>query len=162
MMDFTFEGKRQDETVETVVKTHPFVLFEPGLQAILVMAIPFDVFLFYGATGFFTLSFFVCLVSAFAIFSRQFYDFAASVFVITDKRVIYLEQDGFFKRRVIETNYDKIQDVASHTKGAMRTMLDFGNIEIRTAGASLGSEIIIKNIPHPYRIQQEISKRVGE
>ena len=98
---------------------------------------------------------------AFAIFSQAYYLYSSSVFLITSERVIYLDQRSVFRRIIIETNLDKIQDISSDTKGPVRTSLDFGNLIIRTAGASAGSEIVVRNIPAPYEIQQEITKRMG-
>lgn len=160
MKEFTFDGQRADESVEEVVKNHPFILFWPGFKSVVLLAIPVAVLMFFGATTFFTLATFVVVLVVFSIFGRAWYEFSASVFIITNQRIMYLDQVGFLKRRIIETNLDKIQDVASKTDGMIRTSLDFGDIVIRTAGASAGSEIVIKNIAHPYQVQQAISKRI--
>ena len=160
MKEFTFDGQRADESVEEVVKNHPFILFWPGIKCVLVLVVPVAVLMFLGATTTFTVTAFVALLVVFSIFGTAWYEFSASVFIITNQRVMYLDQVGFFKRKIIESNLDKIQDVTSHTSGVLKTSLDFGDVVIRTAGASVGSEIIIKNIPHPYQVQQAISKRI--
>jgi len=100
----------------------------------------------------------VCVLVAFGIFFRAFYDYNQSVFVLTNQRVINVGQDGFWKRKITETDLEKIQDVASETSGIWRTMFKFGDLVIRTAGAGQGSEIIVKNIANPYEVQQEIVK----
>lgn len=160
MKEFTFDGQRADESVEEAVKNHPFILFLPGLKSILFLVIPVAVLLFWGATSAFTFTAFIAVLIAFAVFSKSYYEYSASVLIVTNQRVIYLDQEGFFKRRIIETNLDKIQDVASDTSGVLRTTLDYGDLIIRTAGAGKGSEIIVKNIASPYQIQQAISKRI--
>lgn len=160
MKEFTFDGQRADESVEEVVKNHPYILLWPGVKSVVILAIPVAVLIFMGASTTFTFVTFLSVIAIFAIFGRSYYEFAASVFILTNQRVIYLDQVGFFKRKIIETNLDKIQDVASATDGMIRTTLDFGDLIIRTAGASAGSEIIVKSISQPYRIQQAISKRI--
>ncbi len=160
MKEFTFDGQRADESVEEVVRNHPYILLMPGLKSVFVLGIPVAVLIFIGATTVFTITFFLALLIVFAIFGKAYYEFAASVFIITNQRVMYLDQKGYFGRRIMETNLDKIQDVTSDTSGMVRTSLDFGDIIIRTAGASIGSEIVVKNIPHPYQVQQAISKRI--
>ena len=159
MKEFTFNGQRPDESVEEVCKNHPYVLLWPGVKTILLLSIPVIILIFFGASTLFSVITFVCVILAFAILSQAIYQYTSSVFIITSERVIYLEQKGFLIRKIIETSLDKIQDVSSDTKGLMKTALDFGNLMIRTAGVSEGTEIIVKNIAHPYEIQQEITKR---
>jgi len=158
--EFTFNGQRPDEAVEEIIKNHPFVLFLPGLKAILLLAIPTATLIFFGASLVFTLTTLICVPLALGVFSRAYYIYSVSVLLITNQRVLHLDQRNFFKKRIVETNLDKIQDVSSDMEGPIKTALGFGNLEIRTAGASSGTEIIIKNIPNPYQAQQEITKRI--
>jgi len=158
--EFTFDGQRAGESVEEVIKNHPFVLLWPGLKVVFILIIPVAILIFWGASSAFAITAFLALLISFSIFGTAYYEYASSVFIITNQRAIYLDQKGFFKRKIVETNLDKIQDVASSTSGMIRTSLDFGDLIIRTAGASAGSEIVIKNIAHPYQIQQAISKRL--
>jgi len=160
MKEFTFDGQRADECVEEVVKNHPYVLFAPGLKSVLILAIPVAVLIFMGASATFTFVAFLSVLAVFSIFGKSYYEYSASVLIITNFRVLYLDQKGFFRRKIIETNLDKIQDVSSDTGGMLKTALDFGDLVIRTAGASTGSEIVVKNIPSPYQVQQIISKRI--
>ncbi len=160
MKEFTFDGQRANESVEETVKNHPYVLLWPGLKTVVVLAIPVAVLIFWGASTTFSLAAFLAAIVAFFIFGKAYYEYAASVLIITNQRVLYLSQKGFFRRKIIETNLDKIQDVASDTGGMVRTTLDFGDVIIRTAGAGKGSEIVINNVAHPYQIQQAISKRI--
>lgn len=88
--------------------------------------------------------------------SRSFYNFFQSVFIVTDQRLIYVNQLGFLTRKITETEIDKIQDVSSHIFGLMKMIFHFGNLIVRTAGASKGEEIVVKNIPDPYEVQKQI------
>ncbi len=160
MKEFTFDGQRADESVEEVVKNHPYILLIPGLKSVVALAIPIAVLIFAGATTLFTITFFAALLIVFAIFGKAYYEYATSVLIITNQRIIYLDQSGFLRRKIIETNLDKVQNVTSDTSGMVKTSLDFGDLIIRTAGANAGGEIVIKNIPQPYQVQQAISKRL--
>lgn len=160
MKEFTFDGQRAGESVEEAIKSHPIVLLWPGLKVVFLLAIPVAVLIFWGASTLFAITAFLALLVSFAIFGRAYYEYAASVLIITSQRVLYLDQTGFFRRKITETNLDKIQDVTSKTDGMMRTSLDYGDVTVRTAGANAGSEIIVKNIAHPYQVQQAISKRL--
>lgn len=160
-LDYTFKGQRTDETVEEVVKNHPFVLFWPGVKAIILLAIPVGVFFFSGASSYFALATVVFVLAAFAVFSKPYYEFAASVLILTNQRIMYLKQLGFFGRKIIETELRNIVDISSDTSGPIRMSLGFGDLIIRTAGASTGTEIIVRNISDPFDIQQEVTKRIG-
>lgn len=162
MKEYVFDGQRPEESVESIIKNHPFILFQPGLMAVLILLIPTVFLIFFGATIVFSVAAFICVPIAIYFFSIKYFEFASSVLLITSQRIIYLKQKGFIKRDVIETNFEKIQDVSTSIHGLVQTMLDFGEIKIRTAGAGQGDEIVIKNIPHPYKTQQEITKRISQ
>lgn len=155
--EFSFHGQRAGEKVTSVIKNHPIILFLPGLKTILVLLLGISAMLFWSSSysGLFLL---ICTVISFAIFFRAFYDYNQSMLVITNQRVINVGQNGFWKRKITETDFEKIQDVASETSGIWRTMFKYGNLIIRTAGASQGTEIVVENIANPYEVQQEIAK----
>ena len=160
MKEFVFNGQRPDESVEEVVKNHWYVLFWPIVKAVVLLAIPLIFFVYLGANIYFSIITAVCVILAVTIFSTAYYLYSSSVLLITSERIIYLYQNTVLKRRVIETNFEKIQDVTSNTEGLIKNSLDFGDLIIRTAGAGQGGEITVKNIPSPYTIQQEITKRI--
>lgn len=154
---FSFNGQRENEEVSYIVRNHPFVLFFPGLKTILflVLGIATVMFISNQASG---LVLVVCLAISLGIFARAYYDFSQSVLIITNQRLISVSQKGFWKRKITETELNKIQDVASNTDGFFRIMLKYGDLVVRTAGATQGGEIIVKDIGNPYEVQQKIAK----
>lgn len=160
MKSFVFNGQRPDESIEEVVKNHWFVLFWPTLKTVVLLIIPIVFFVYFGANIYFSIVTTVCVLVAFAVFSSAYYIYYSSVLLITSERVLYLYQKSLLQRKIIETNLDKIQDIASSTEGLIKNSLGFGDLIIRTAGAGQGSEIVVKNIPNPYSYQQEITKRI--
>jgi len=161
MKEFTFKGQRSDEEIEEIVKNHPFVMFWPGFKVVVLLAIPTLILIFFGASTLFSLATFICVLVAAAIFSKAFFEYSSSVFIVTNQRVMNLEQDGFFKRKITETGLEKIQDVASDMNGMIKTSLNFGDLIVRTAGVTKGEEIVAKNISNPYDLQQKITKLIG-
>lgn len=152
---FSFSGQRQSEKVIEVIKNHPFILLFPGLKSVLFLVAGIAVYLFW-PSQYSGMILFVAILVALGIFFRTYFDYSQSVFVITNQRIISVDQDGFWKRKITETEIDKIQDASSETSGVLRTMFKFGDLVIRTAGVSQGSEIRVKNIANPYQIQQRI------
>lgn len=56
------------------------------------------------------------------------------VWIITNQRIIDIEQVGLFTRHVSEMTMDRIQNVTVEIPGFVATVLGFGNIRIETAG----------------------------
>lgn len=73
-------------------------------------------------------------VFAILFFFNSFVDYYLDVWIVTNKRIIYIEQTGLFARTISELRLSRVQDVASEVKGFMQTLLGFGNIYVQTAG----------------------------
>lgn len=87
--------------------------------------------------------FFIALY-AFLVWIDRYFD----VWVITNKRLIDVEQKSFFNRVTAELELDKIQDVRVSVKGFLPTMFRYGNIEVQTAAAHRNFEIQDIKLPH--------------
>jgi uncharacterized membrane protein YdbT with pleckstrin-like domain len=75
-----------------------------------------------------------------------------NVFLVTDQRVIDIDQKGFFHRVVSETTHRKIQDISYSVRGLWATLLGFGTVSIQTAGAQMKIEIDM--IRRPAALQE--------
>lgn len=78
------------------------------------------------------------------------------VWIITDQRIIDVEQYGLFHREVSEIAADRIQNVTIETPGFIATVLKFGTIRIQTAGQG---EFVITEVPHCERAKTIILQR---
>ena len=64
----------------------------------------------------------------------QWLDYYLDVMIITNKKIIDIDQKGFFNRNSIETSLVKVQDVKWEIHSMLGTFLKFGSIMIQTAG----------------------------
>lgn len=153
---YSFSGQRSGEKVVEVIKNHPFVLFFPGLKSVVFLVAGVAIYLLWPSqySGMVLLIF---ILIAFAIFFRVFFNYSQSIFLITNQRVINVDQKGFWKRNIIETEHEKITAVSTDTSGFIKTMLKYGDLIIRVSGAGNDQALHIKNIPSPYEIQQKIA-----
>lgn len=158
MNDFTFKGQRSDEKVQNVIRRHPIVFFIPLLQATLALSIAIIVLIFFSLGDEFYVVSFIAALFIFAVIFKIFFIYNNSFCLITNQRVINVDQRGFFNRVITETEYSKIQDVSNSTSGMIGTSLNFGEIAIQTAGKE--NKLSIKFIPDPYSVQQEITKNI--
>lgn len=75
------------------------------------------------------------------------------MWIITDERIIDIEQHGLFSREISEIPLHRVQDVTIEIHGLIETFLKFGTIRIQTAGER---EFVIKNVPQLYEIKDII------
>lgn len=96
------------------------------------------------------------LLFIWVVFFTFWTNYYLDVLVITDKRVVDIEQYSFFSREVSECRLERIQDISVEVHGVLATALRFGNLHIQTAGETI--EFIIKNVPNPYHAKDILAK----
>jgi len=77
------------------------------------------------------------------IFFIEWTDYYLDLWIITDKRIIDVEQKGFFRREVTSFSFGQIQDITVETSGFVETFFKYGTLHIQTAGHN--REIIIRD-----------------
>ncbi len=93
-------------------------------------------------------------------FFHAWLDYHLDFWLVTNERVISLEQKGLFNRKVAELRLSRIQDVSSHVKGVWETFLHYGNIKIQTAGEE--AKFLLYEIPNPYEISERLMRLVDD
>jgi hypothetical protein len=84
----------------------------------------------------------------------EWIDFYFDAWIVTNKRLIDVEQIGIFRRSVSETRLEKIQDVTFEVKGIFGTIFHYGSITVQTAGAA--QNFTIKQISDPAKIKTQL------
>jgi hypothetical protein len=102
----------------------------------------------------------LCSLFAWGGFFAVFTNYYLDAWIITTERIIDIEQITFFVRDVSEFRLDRVQDLTIRVRGLIPTLLDFGNIEVVTAGEK--SIFTMKTIPHPVQIQKIISEEMNK
>lgn len=85
----------------------------------------------------------------------SFIDLYLDVWIITNKRVVNIEQLGIFSRIESEHRIDKIQDITTEVHGIGATLFNFGDLHVQTAGES--QRFIFKQVPQPYYLKKTIT-----
>jgi len=81
-------------------------------------------------------------------------DYYLDILLVTDHRIINVEQKALFSREIASLHLDKIQDVTIDINGFLATFLLFGNLRIQTAGEV--EEFVIRGIKDPTTIKNTI------
>jgi hypothetical protein len=89
-------------------------------------------------------------------------DYYLDIWIITNQRIIDVRQKRLFKREVAELTFLRIQDLTIKIRGVLRTFLNFGTLEIRTAGtfesAQENNIFILEDIHKPSEVQNILSQ----
>lgn len=81
-------------------------------------------------------------------------DFYLDAWIVTNERIININQKGFFNRDISELKLTKVQDVTSEVIGVIPTILGYGNIYVQTAGEV--ERFKFHQIPNPNEVKNII------
>lgn len=157
------------EKIVKIIRKDIFILFNKILMLLALIALPlvfFYVFFLRSTTLYDNPAVYPLLIlgtSAYYLFVWVFFffsfiDYYLDVWIITNQRIIDIEQRGFFSRVISEQKLFRVQDVTSETHGVFSTMLNFGYVYIQTAGAK--SRFIFEDVPDPNGVRDTIIKLV--
>lgn len=152
--DYDFRGKRRNEDVLLVAKCHPWVLM-PVVWVWLILSGLITLFVWW--LGFSTVSsyvIFITLAIGLLYSLYQWFLWNNGMYIITNQRVIRIEQKSLFNREISEAELDRIQEISTEIKGPIRTMLNFGRVKIQTASTT--GRVDLDDVIDPYNIQQQI------
>jgi len=94
------------------------------------------------------------------LYFNSLIDYYLDVWIITNERIIIMEQKGLFSRTSAELKLYRIQDVKAEIHGVLSTVLDYGEITVQTAGEEAHFEF--KQIPKPYEVSRQILELVEQ
>lgn len=159
----SFIHKKLYEKVVRVVRRHPITFVKTILFFILLLAVPLalrwlgqQLFpnllidpIFYPlsilATG-------IYLLSVIVFFYAFFIDFYLDELIITNDRLLDMEQNGLLARTIAEADLYLIQDITSEMKGLFSSIFRYGRVAIQTAGSI--PKFIVIDVPDPHGLRQ--------
>lgn len=161
---FQFPGKEKDEKVTLLIRRHFLILARHNLILALYFLIPILIFilLYYLDIDLMTFTFYpiiLLIISLYYLFVCLFalirwVEYYFDVWIITNKRLIDVEQVSLFNHVTSELRLDKIQDVTVEIKGLFPSIFHYGNIYVQTAGAI--QRFSFEEVPNPQKIKAVI------
>ncbi|MBU6323154.1 MAG: PH domain-containing protein [Patescibacteria group bacterium] len=94
-------------------------------------------------------------LAAFNLFTNYF----LKAWLITNERIVDIDQHGFFRREVSSLLLDRVQDVTTDVNGVLATLIDFGNIHVQTAGTI--ERFHMRGVPNPKALRDVILQEVA-
>lgn len=163
-----FSGQRPNENVLVILRRHWIVWFRYIAQLVFFNLVPLAIalVLYFFADWSPTpegplyvgliLLLSVYYLGAWLMYFHVFIDYRLDSWILTDQRIVNVEQQGMFDRVISELSITKVQDVTSEVHGHMQTFLDYGNVYVQTAGEQ--QRFVFLNVPHPEEVSRLVVK----
>jgi uncharacterized membrane protein YdbT with pleckstrin-like domain len=161
---FHFTGQKSDEQILLVLHRYWFDILS---QFLLVFGM---IFLLVGSFAFLPMVFpnlqnssleslFFFLENLFFILiwvvsSLIWIDYYFDVWIVTDRRIVNIEQKALFSRCTSELELEKIQDITTNVHGVLPTFLNYGDLLVQTAAEQ--EKFLFHNISDPYSVKDLI------
>lgn len=161
----TFPGQYPDEQILLIKRRHYLVIL--GLVFVIILLALVPIIVYFGLPFILALPDTQIFISLLLFISGLYYlflsvisfslfiDYYLDIWIITDQRIISIEQKGLFRRTVTELRYGQIQDITSDVSGLIATYFQFGNVRIQTAAEE--ERMILRQVTHPIETRRVIS-----
>ncbi|MFA5188234.1 MAG: PH domain-containing protein [Patescibacteria group bacterium] len=159
-------NRQKDEKLILFLRRHIIVLLGKWLMYLFLALVPVAIYFFLQNFQPWILNnkniypFLFLLTSVYYLYTAMFLfssfiDYYLDVWIVTDQRIINIEQRGLFNREIAEQDLDRIQDVSGSQKGVLQTFFKFGDVHIQTAGEV--QKFIFRQVPKPFEIVRIIN-----
>lgn len=160
-----FEDQHEGEKVIMVIRKHFVAYAKVALIFLIIFVFPVILLFlalpnFQGAISsdaFWITGAFSCiyLLYGLALLLVMWINEAFDIFILTNERLVDVTQVNFFQRTTTTTPLNQIQDTTSNVKGLFRTVLNYGDVGVKTAAGS-ASMFFIDSVPRPDKVAESI------
>jgi hypothetical protein len=163
-----------DEEVLTVVRKHWFVIAVRTFSVAVSMLMPLVAFFILLAylpfeivasvstfAGELWFIYFGWLIINWMILANLWTDYYLDLWIITNRRIVAIDQRGFFRRFLSSFRLERLQDMNINVSGLIPTLLNYGTIEAQTAGGS-NEEFKTDHMPDPRGLKALVINAADE
>lgn len=93
-------------------------------------------------------------------FMMNFVDYYLDLWIVTNDRVLNVEQHSLFSRTISELDLANVQDVTSEVKGVLAFVFGYGNVYIQTAAEK--GRFVFEQVHDPEEIRKNMLEIVSE
>jgi len=164
-----FSNKLNEEIMLLFVRKH-FITNTPWILKALAMGLVPVIFEFLGAFGFYSTDFLETAGKFIVYFFYYFFIFSGYILVhymtwfyniglVTNLRVIDIDFSDIVYEDVAATKISQLEDVHYKQIGIVRSVFDYGDVFVQTAGTNRNFEFLA--IPHPENVIRIINSMLG-
>lgn len=164
-----FEGQDPNEKILLLLRAHPITNLSWISVALLVAIIPFVAvkitpYLGFSLSGvpssFLVTGLMINYLLMLVIIFQGFLEWYFNATIITNEKVVDIDFEYLLYKGVDLAPLSKIEETDSVTAGFLRTIFNFGDVKVQTAGATVAIEM--KNIPRPAIVADMILDLIGK
>jgi len=158
-----FPSQESSEKIFLLIRRH-WIIFFAIFLFIFILLVPVAILLIYWLSnsdifsdllGNFVIIFgSIYTLSVLGLSLYGFVNYYLDVYIVTNRRIVDIKQNGFFRRNIAELHLHQVQDVEAKVEGFFQTLFHFGNIYIQTAGER--ENFVFEDVPHPYTLTKKI------
>lgn len=168
----TLIKQKSYEKIIFTVRRHPITFFVYIIFFLLLLAVPIGLYWLVAnsslnqylgnQSGFIiaVLGISIYYLSCFLFFYTNFIEFHLDLWIVTNDRLLDIEQKSLFHRTVSEVDLYQIQDASSEIKGIFPTIFNYGNIVLQTAGPV--PKFVFRSVANPNHLREEILRLAAE
>lgn len=147
---------KDDEQVKALARRHGITLV-PFLFLSLVMIVTPFFFLFplFGSGPAGIVVFLVVVLAGLLVAVRSFIMWDGDLLIVTNQRIVDVDQQGLFSRTVNEITFNNIQDLSWSKGSVLDYILRIGTVRMRSDSGSLTIEA--EHVAHPKALQNLIN-----
>jgi uncharacterized membrane protein YdbT with pleckstrin-like domain len=82
-------------------------------------------------------------------------DYYLDLWIVTDKRIISVDQISLFNRKVTTLSHERIQEITVKEENFVQAFFKYGTLDIETASPTDG-DATMEGIPHPENVRKTI------
>lgn len=160
----SFDTQEKREKIILLARSHLITNFKWVLITMGMLLLPRIVLGFFPqAVGSFHYRPVAVLIWYLLTFSYAFQHFLKWFFnvnILTDERVVDIDFPSLLYRDISSTKIDQVQDVSAKTGGFIRSLFNYGDVHIQTAGEA--REFIFEAIPRPEEVIRILNQLILE
>lgn len=153
------------EKINHILRRHPLTFLPQIGLFLLLLALPILIYLIttsnfstlltndklYAAA---VLAASIYYLSVYLFFFMHFIDYYLDIWIVTNDRIVDVEQFGLFSRTISELDLFRVQDVTTDIHGFFPTIFNYGDVSVKTASPNL--DIIFRAVPQPNHVRQQL------
>jgi membrane protein YdbS with pleckstrin-like domain len=154
-----FDTQGPNERVILILRAHPITQIPWIFNTIffiilLILGNIFAPLIFNGPQIFFLNIFILAFIFAYVWFN--FLSWFFNVGIITNERILDVDFINVLYKEVTATRLSKVEDVTAKSGGYIRSLFNYGNVFVQTAGEEVNIEFL--NVPFPSRVVEIINE----
>ncbi len=163
-----FENQEPNEKIILLLRAHLITLVPATILILILVFTPIIVLavassLKFELSQFLSPSLLTLIVASWYLFMAgytflRFLLWFFNVYLVTNERLVDFDFFGFLLKAVSETRLTKIQDVTSRIYGAVRTIFNYGDVFVQTAGTE--REFEFHAVPRPDLVARVVSEEI--